>query len=105
MAEDFQSALTEREGIEQPDQVNPNLTRHKRRVLSLDDYVEGILKGDRVILSRAITLIESANPDHFEMAQAIIERCLPLKINSHSDVDYIKKSVFLQSKIFRQYKL
>ena len=101
MAEDFQSALTEREGIEQPDQVNPNLTRHKRRVLSLDDYVEGILKGDRVILSRAITLIESANPDHFEMAQAIIERCLPHSGNSLrigiTGVPGVGKSTFIES--------
>ena len=101
MAEDFQSALTEREGIEQPDQVNPNLIRHKRRVLSLDDYVEGILKGDRVILSRAITLIESANPDHFEMAQAIIERCLPHSGNSLrigiTGVPGVGKSTFIES--------
>lgn len=101
MAEDFQSALTEREGIEQPDQVNPNLTRHKRRVLSLDDYVKGILKGDRVILSRAITLIESANPDHFEMAQAIIERCLPHSGNSLrigiTGVPGVGKSTFIES--------
>ena len=101
MAEDFQSALTEREGIEQPMQVNPNLTRHKRRVLSLDDYVEGILKGDRVILSRAITMIESANPDHFEMAQAIIERCLPHSGNSLrvgiTGVPGVDKSTFIES--------
>ena len=101
MAEDFQSALTEREGIEQPDQVNPNLTRHKRRVLSLDDYVEGILKCDRVILSRAITLIESANPDHFKMAQAIIERCLPHSGNSLrigiTGVPGVGKSTFIES--------
>lgn len=101
MAEDFQSALTEREGIEQPDQVNPNLTRHKRRVLSLDNYVEGILKGDRVILSRAITLIESANPEHFEMAQAIIERCLPHSGNSLrigiTGVPGVGKSTFIES--------
>ena len=101
MAEDFQSALTEREGIDQPMQVNPNLTRHKRRVLSLDDYVEGILKGDRVILSRAITMIESANPDHFEMAQAIIERCLPHSGNSLrvgiTGVPGVGKSTFIES--------
>lgn len=101
MAEDFQSALTEREGIEQPMQVNPNLVRRKRRVLSLDDYVEGILKGDRVILSRAITMIESANPDHFEMAQAIIERCLPHSGNSLrvgiTGVPGVGKSTFIES--------
>ncbi len=101
MAEDFQSALTERGGVEQPSQVNPHLIRTKRQTLSLDDYVEGILRGDRVILSRAITLIESANPDHFEMAQAIIERCLPHSGNSLrvgiTGVPGVGKSTFIES--------
>jgi len=39
--------------------------------------VDGILKGNRVILSQAVTLIESARPDHQELAQSIIEKCLP----------------------------
>lgn len=73
----FDTALHEREGIEQPSQVNPYLQKRKRRELSVDDYVEGICKGDRVILSRAITLIESTNPEHQKLAQQVIERCLP----------------------------
>lgn len=73
----FDTALHEREGIEQPAQVNPYLQKRKRRELSVDDYVEGIRKGDRVILSRAITLIESTNPEHQKLAQQVIERCLP----------------------------
>lgn len=101
MAEEFQSALTEREGIEQPLQVNPNLVRRKRRTLTLDDYVQGILKGDRVILSRAITMIESANPEHFEMAQSIIENCLPHSGNSLrigiTGVPGVGKSTFIES--------
>ncbi|MCQ2283592.1 MAG: methylmalonyl Co-A mutase-associated GTPase MeaB [Bacteroidales bacterium] len=101
MAEDFQSALTEREGIEQPLQVNPNLVRRKRKVLTLDDYVQGILKGDRVTLSRAITLIESANPEHFDMAQAIIEQCLPHSGNSLrigiTGVPGVGKSTFIEA--------
>lgn len=78
----FDTALHEREGIEQPSQVNPYLQKRKRRELSVDDYVEGICKGDRVILSRAITLIESTNPEHQQMAQQVIERCLPHSGNS-----------------------
>ena len=46
-------------GIEQPPVTNPNRIIKKRRKLSVDDYVEGILAGNRVILSRAVTLIES----------------------------------------------
>lgn len=33
--------------------------------------------GDRIALSRAITLVESTRPDHREQAQEIIDRCLP----------------------------
>lgn len=49
----------------------------KRRRLTVDDYVEGVLDGDRSILSRAITLVESNAAAHFEMAQQVIQRLLP----------------------------
>ena len=78
----FDSALHEREGIEQPAQVNPHLQRKRRRDLSVEDYVAGIRRGDRVILSRAITLIESTHPDHQKVAQQVIEACLPYAGNS-----------------------
>ena len=55
----YESALTERAGVEQPMQVNPHFKRHKKAELTVDDYVKGILDGDRTILSRAITMIES----------------------------------------------
>jgi LAO/AO transport system kinase len=73
------SALTVNAGIAQPPQVNPNVRAHlrKARTLSVDDYVEGILSGSRMILGRAITLVESLLPEHRELAQQIIERCLP----------------------------
>ncbi|MBP7508186.1 MAG: methylmalonyl Co-A mutase-associated GTPase MeaB [Prolixibacteraceae bacterium] len=68
-------------GIPQPPSVNPNAThkniRHKRKELTVDDYVDGILKGNRVILSRAVTLVESLKQEHSELAQQIILKCLP----------------------------
>ena len=45
--------------------------------LARDVYVEGVLRGDRIILSRAITLIESLHPADVELAQDVIEQCLP----------------------------
>ncbi|MFA7620776.1 MAG: methylmalonyl Co-A mutase-associated GTPase MeaB [Aminobacteriaceae bacterium] len=45
--------------------------------LSVDEYVEGILSGSRMILSKAITLIESNAPKHFETGQEIVQRILP----------------------------
>ncbi len=45
--------------------------------LSVDDYVDGVLRGDRMILSRAITMIESNAPKHFDTGQEIVRRILP----------------------------
>jgi LAO/AO transport system kinase len=47
------------------------------RRLSRDAYVEGVLRGDRTILSQAITLIESLRPEDTELAQDVLEQCLP----------------------------
>ena len=101
VTENFETALHERGGIEQPAQVNPFLQKRKRRELSTDDYVQGILSGDRVILSRAITLAESLNPDHQRMAQEVIERCLPhaghsLRIGI-TGVPGVGKSTFIEA--------
>lgn len=47
------------------------------RTLSAEEYAEGILNGNRVRLSQAITLIESTIVDHRRLAEEIIERCIP----------------------------
>ncbi|MDD3788922.1 MAG: methylmalonyl Co-A mutase-associated GTPase MeaB [Petrimonas sp.] len=65
-------------GIAQPPSVNPYLkNRAKRRSYSVNEYVDGILDGNIPLLSQAVTLVESAKPEHQDMAQAIIEKCLP----------------------------
>jgi len=51
--------------------------RPKRKVLTEDEIVEGVIKCDRSILSRAITLIESNSPKHFAKAQRVLQRLLP----------------------------
>ena len=71
------SALAVTEGVEDKPVVNPYFVRRKRRELSTDEYVDGILAGNITILAQAITLIESNNPTHYAQAQEIIERCLP----------------------------
>ncbi len=47
----------------------------KKQVLSADEYVDGIKSGDRFILSRAITLIESNKAEHRQLAQEILTKC------------------------------
>ena len=49
----------------------------RRRDLSVDDYVNGVLSGNRTILARAITLVESNAEHHQAMAQQMITRLLP----------------------------
>ena len=75
---DTYKGLTVNAGIEQPASVNPYLKRrHKKRELSVADYVDGIIKGDVTVLSRAVTLVESILPEHQAVAQEVIEKCLP----------------------------
>ncbi len=54
----------------------------RRRTLSLQQYVDGILQGDRTILARAITLIESSRDADRAMAEQIVEASLPHSGNS-----------------------
>jgi len=92
-------------GITQPANINPVVmtksVRNKRRKYSVDEFVAGILSGNRTILSQAITMVESALPEHYKTAQAIIERCLPY--SSHSvrigitGVPGAGKSTFIES--------
>ncbi|MDE6715154.1 MAG: methylmalonyl Co-A mutase-associated GTPase MeaB [Muribaculaceae bacterium] len=71
------AALNVNEGVAQPPIINPYLKRPKRVVLTVNDYVEGILKGNITILSRAVTLVESQAQEHQQLAQEVIEKCLP----------------------------
>jgi LAO/AO transport system kinase len=48
-----------------------------RRKLTEDDYVEGVLAGDRAVLARAITLVESNRRAHQLTAQRVLQRLLP----------------------------
>ena len=58
--------------------INPNFQSHKKNAPpSVSEYVAGILVGNRVVLSQAITLIESTRTEHQALAQQIIETCLP----------------------------
>ena len=71
------SALSVTDGVSEQPIVNPYFVKKRRRRLTTDEYVAGILDGNITILSQAITLIESNNPDNYAQAQEIIERCLP----------------------------
>ena len=76
------SALSVTDGVADQPIVNPYFVKKRRRRLTTEEFVEGILAGNITILSQAITLIESNNPDNYAQAQEIIERCLPYAGNS-----------------------
>ncbi len=96
------SALVVNEGVEQPPQINPAIKKFKKQKSNLgcDDFVRGIKSGDVNILGQAITLVESKLPAHYELAQQIIEKCLPLAGNSVrigiTGVPGVGKSTFIE---------
>ena len=61
--------------------INPYFIQqqaHKdKKNYSVSELKEGILAGNRIILAKAITLIESTNTAQFDLAQELIEACLP----------------------------
>lgn len=77
--------LAVNKGVSAPPTVNPYLQKFRKPqkpVYTVNEYVEGILKGDITILSQAVTLIESTLPEHYAIAQEVIEKCLPHAGNS-----------------------
>ncbi|MBO5626225.1 MAG: methylmalonyl Co-A mutase-associated GTPase MeaB [Prevotella sp.] len=71
-------------GVTSQSIVNPYLKRgrFRRHEYSAAEMVDGILKGDVTILSQAVTLVESVNPNHYAKAQEVIDKCLPYSGNS-----------------------
>jgi LAO/AO transport system kinase len=53
-----------------------SMSRRRRR-LTADEYLDGIRGGDRAVLARAITLVESELPSDIDLASEVIESCLP----------------------------
>lgn len=74
------------DGIEQPDNINieaiKKFKKNKKKYLSAEEYVKGIIEGNRTILSQAITVVESSLIEHQQLAQEIIEKCLPFSEKS-----------------------
>ncbi len=92
-------------GIPQPDSVDKDSIKRfvsrKRKLLPAHEYVNGILRGDITLLSRAVTLVESSKPEHQQIAQEIITECLPHSGNSMrvgiTGVPGVGKSTFIES--------
>jgi LAO/AO transport system kinase len=70
-------AVSTRPGVSDPSNVHRFEGRQRRRTLTAAEYVDGVLSGDRTLLARAITLVESNAPAHFELAQEVVQALLP----------------------------
>ena len=78
-----ESALHVKAGCAAPAPPASKIHTSKRELnISPSSYVEGILKGDRSALARAITLIESSRAIDREAADEILEKCLSSSGNS-----------------------
>ena len=99
------SALSEKDGIIKPEIVSSQVAKHiqavRKQEVSAAELIEKIILGDKVALSRAITLIESTNPIHFEKANEVINGCLPYANNSVrigiTGVPGVGKSTFIEA--------
>lgn len=99
------SALTENKGIAPPEIVNSinvlAIKNFRKKEIPVKTLIAEILKGNISYLSRAISIIESTNPDHFEKANLIIEGCLPFANNSNrigiTGVPGVGKSTFIEA--------
>jgi LAO/AO transport system kinase len=100
-----ESALNVNKGVEQPSSINKNAAKKFRRArrpkYTVDEYVQGILDGNRTMLGQAITMIESSLAEHTEMAREIIEKCIPYSGQSIrigiTGVPGVGKSTFIEA--------
>ncbi|MDR1859370.1 MAG: methylmalonyl Co-A mutase-associated GTPase MeaB [Bacteroidales bacterium] len=98
--------LTVNSGIEQPESFSSEsvtrfLSRKRKALLSVDEYVRGILEGNITVLSQAVTLVESSKKEHQIIAQDIILKCLPYSGKSLrigiTGVPGVGKSTFIEA--------
>ncbi|HAL65318.1 MAG TPA: methylmalonyl Co-A mutase-associated GTPase MeaB [Bacteroidales bacterium] len=98
------TALKVNEGIESPPPINEELLKRplkQKDIHPAEYYVEGIIEGNRSILSQAITLVESSLTTHQKLAQKIIESCLKKSGNSVrigiTGIPGVGKSTFIEA--------
>jgi LAO/AO transport system kinase len=99
------SALQVNKGVDPPPQLNKEAVERyaskRTEEIPVSEYVDGIKAGNRTLLSKAITLVESSLGKHQELAQEIISGCLPHAGNSIrlgiTGVPGVGKSTFIES--------
>ncbi len=73
--------MHEKAGISPPEITNVSaiqqIKKNRRQQPSSSELIAGVLSGNITALSRAITLVESTNPEHTAKANEVIKGCLP----------------------------
>ncbi|WP_260287201.1 methylmalonyl Co-A mutase-associated GTPase MeaB [Peribacillus aracenensis] len=65
--------MTEGKGTQSNQYFPPKRKKH----LTVDDYVQGVLNGDRAVIAQTITLVESNLTTHMETAQKVLKQLMP----------------------------
>lgn len=73
----------------------------RKKRLPVESYVDGVLSGDRILLSKAITLVESSLPEDNALAEEVLSRIVPNTGNSYrigiTGTPGVGKSTFIES--------
>jgi len=56
--------------------------KHRKKKLSVEELTQGVFDGDKAILARAITIVESTRNEDLKKAYILIENCLLKEIKS-----------------------
>ncbi len=99
------SALSEKDGVNKPEILSLQVAKHiqefRKKEILASELIEKIIAGDKVALSRAITLIESTNINHLEKANEVINGCLSFANKSVrigiTGVPGVGKSTFIEA--------
>lgn len=102
---DKKSALSEKSGVSKVEMVSKSsverVNRFRQKQPTAKELIDSIINGDKIALSRAITLIESTNPEHSEKATEVINGCLPYANKSIrigiTGVPGVGKSTFIEA--------
>lgn len=105
LSQDEDSALKVNSGVKTQNSISEDqkkiFLKRKRKKLNPEQYLAGLRKRDRVILGKAITLIESRRKEDNDISKEIINKCLPFSGNSIrigiTGVPGVGKSTFIEA--------